>query len=270
MNHSNLFAALVAAALLALPGASSADELPPALVAMQKQGVVVMGTFVSKTGLKAYALLAGGRPMSVYLAPNGRVIAGTALDDDGQEADDAALEVTAHPPLGEGAWKQLEASRWIPDGSTAAPRIVYVFTDLNCPFCAKLWADARPWVSSGKVQLRHVIVGILTPTSRAKAATLLTDRNPAQALAAYEGLHALVTAKTMAAGDRPRPLGDEGMAPMAHIPAQTAAQLDANASLMASFGLMATPGVVWRDAAGAIHKRAGAPDAALPDIFGPR
>ena len=269
MNLSNVFAALVAA-LLALPGASSAEELPPALLATQKQGVVVMGTFVPMTGLKAYGVPAGGQPMSVYLAPNGRVIAGTALDDDGQEADDAAFEATAHPPLGEGAWKQLEASRWIPDGSATAPRIVYIFTDPNCPYCAKLWADARPWVNSGKVQLRHVIVGILTPTSRAKAATLLTERNPAQSLGAYEGLHAPITAKTMSAGDRPRPLGDEGLAPMAHIPAKTAAQLDTNARLMASLGLAATPGVVWRDAAGAIHKRAGAPAASLPDIFGPR
>ncbi len=171
---------------------------------------------------------------------------------------------------GEGAWKQLEGSAWIADGSAKAARVVYVFTDPNCPFCAKLWADARPWVASGKVELRHVIVGILTPTSRAKAAALLTDRNPSQALAAYEGLHAPGTAKALAAGQRPQPLGDEGLKPMASIPAQTAEKLDANARLMASFGLPATPGLVWRDAKGAIHERAGAADSILPEIFGPR
>ena len=46
-----------------------------------------------------------------------------------------------------------------------APGTVYVFTDPNCPYCSKFWADARPWVDSGAVVLRHVMVGILTPTS---------------------------------------------------------------------------------------------------------
>ena len=183
----------------------------------------------------------------------------------------ALLTFAAAPwAQGDGAWKQLERSAWIADGSPEAARVVYVFTDPNCPFCAKLWADARPWVASGKIQLRHVIVGILTPTSPAKAAALLSDRNPVQALAAYEGLHAPDTAKALAAGSRPRPLGDEGLKPMSSIPAQIAEKLNANARLMASFGLPATPGLVWRDAKGAIQKRAGAPDSVLPEIFGPR
>ena len=180
----------------------------------------------------------------------------------------ALLALPAAPfAQGAGAWEELERSAWIADGSPEAARVVYVFTD---PFCAKLWADARPWVASGKVQLRHVIVGILSPTSPGKAAALLGDKDPARALAAYEGLHAPAMAKALAEGARPRPLGDEGLSPMASIPARIAEKLDANARLMASFGLPATPGLVWRDAKGAIHARAGAPDSVLPEILGPR
>ena len=183
----------------------------------------------------------------------------------------AMLALPAAPfAQGAGAWEELERSAWIADGSPEAARVVYVFTDPNCPFCAKLWADARPWVASGKVQLRHVIVGILSPTSPGKAAALLGDKDPARALAAYEGLHAPAMAKALAEGARPRPLGDEGLSPMASIPARIAEKLDANARLMASFGLPATPGLVWRDAKGAIHARAGAPDSVLPEILGPR
>lgn len=171
---------------------------------------------------------------------------------------------------GDDAWKQLERSAWIADGRPEAARVVYVFTDPNCPFCAKLWADARPWVASGKVQLRHVIVGILTSTSPAKAAALLAAKDPVRALAAYEGMHAPAMAKALAEGARPRPLGDEGLTPMATIPPKIAEKLEANARLMSSFGLPATPGVVWRDAKGAIHRHAGAEDSVLPEILGPR
>ncbi len=270
MNYSKNLKLIASVALMTAAFTVSSEELPAALKALEKQGVSVVGTFESKTGLKAYAATAGGRPLSFYVAPNGKIIVGSALDDNGQEMDMPALEAAVRKPLPESAWKQLESSRWIADGKSTAPRTVYVFTDPNCPYCAKLWADARPWVTSGKLQLRHVIVGMLTPTSRAKAAALLTAKNPGETLAAYEALHAPAMAKTLAGGGRPRPIGNEGLTPLTDIPAKVSADLDANEALMASLGMQATPGVVWRDANGAIQKRTGAPDSALSELFGPK
>ena len=123
------------------------------------------------------------------------------------------VEQRAVAAVGSDAWRQLETSHWIADGRTGA-RVVYVFTDLNCPYCNKLWSDARPWVNSGKVQLRHVIVGILTPTSPGKAAALLADKDPSATLAAYEGQNAFTVATALASG-RPRPLADGMQQPLA-------------------------------------------------------
>ena len=173
-------------------------------------------------------------------------------------------------PLTAGAvWGQLEKSHWIADGRAGAPRTVYVFTDPNCPYCNKLWADARPWVDAGKVQLRHVVVGILTPTSAGKAAALLNEKNPAAALDAYERGHVATNAKTLASG-RPRPLGDDGLKPLAPVPPVLQARLDANAELMASFGMRATPALVWKDAYGRVQMSQGAPEGELAAIYGPR
>lgn len=266
---------LPAAALLALAGTATSiwavERLPAPVQALEKQGLRIAGPFNSASGLKAYAGVVNGNPVALYVTPDGRfVMAGTMLNDRGEASDSEAISSTVSKPLGAYEWKQLEDSGWIADGKSTASRVVYIFTDPNCPYCAKLWADARPWVDSGKVQLRHIVVGILTPTSRAKAAALLTDKNPSEALMAYEGLHAPDTAKTLSAGGRPRPLGDEGLKPLDHIPPATATRLDANAKLMSTFGLQATPGVVWKDSAGVIQKRAGAPDALLPQILGPK
>lgn len=255
--------------MLLAVSAQAAAERPAALQALEKQGVSVVGTFAAPGGLTAWAAYIGQRPLALYVTPDGKhVIAGTLLDAQGREAAEDALEKAVRAPMADAVWKQLQASAWIRDGKADAPRTVYVFTDPNCPYCNKLWADARPWVDSGKVVLRHVMVGVLTPTSAGKAAALLADKNPTAALEAYERNHAGQNAKALGTG-RPRPL-DGGLKPLSAIPPEVASKLAANEKLMASLGVQATPALVWRDAAGALQVRTGAPDSILPVVLGPR
>ena len=94
------------------------------------------------------------------------------------------------------------AQHWIADGRDDAPRKVYVFMDANCKYCTKFWSDARPWVNAGKVQLRHVMVAVIAPTSPGKAATLLADPDPAKRLSAFEQAHAFGVVRMMAGGPR--------------------------------------------------------------------
>lgn len=265
-----LGAGLACAMLAAAPAPAAAQERPPALRALEAQGVTVVGTFPAPGGLTAWAAYAGQQPLAFYATPDGKhVIAGTMFDLKGQDVTETALEQAVRGPMTAGLWKQLESSHWIADGKPGAPRTVYVFTDPNCPYCNKFWADARPWVDSGKVVLRHVMVGILTPTSAGKAAALLASKDPAQALAAYERGHAAENAKVLGSG-RPRPLGDAGLKPLDKIPAAVQAKLDANEKLMAGLRLQATPAFAWRDASGAVQTRTGAPPSALAQILGPR
>src|SRR3546814_12650200 len=77
-------------------------------------------------------------------------------------------------------WALLEASEWIADGKADAPRVIYTFSDPNCPFCNKFWSAARPWVDSGKVQLRHIMVGVIRPDSANKVATIMTASSPSE------------------------------------------------------------------------------------------
>ncbi len=263
-------AVVIAVAAAAAAVAVSAPSLPAPLQALQKQGLAIVGSFASPGGLTAYAAHVGTEPVALYATPDGRhVIAGTLFDANGRNLTSGPLEKMLAKPIADSVWGRLEKSRWIADGRDGAPRIVYVFTDPNCPYCNKLWADARPWVDAGKVQLRHVMVGILTPTSAGKAAALLADKDPAAALDAYERSHVASNAKTLAGG-RPRPLGDDGLEPLAQVPPALSAQLEANAALMAAHGLRATPALVWKDARGGIRMSQGAPESGLSDVFGPR
>lgn len=260
----------LAVAAVATTVVIAAPERPAALVAIEKQGVTIVGTFPAPGGLTAWAGYIGQRPVSLFVTPDGKhVIAGTLLDAKGNEVAETALEQAVRGPMTAGAWSKLESSHWIEDGKKGAPRTVYVFTDPNCPYCNKFWADARPWVDGGKVVLRHVMVGILTPTSAGKAAALLADKDPAGALTAYERGHMEQNGKSISAG-RARPLGDAGLKPLEQIPDDIQAKLAANERLMASLGLQATPAMVWRDANGTVQMRTGAPPSALPAVLGAR
>lgn len=243
---------------------ASAQTRPQALHALEARGLTIAGTFPSAGGLTAWAAHAGQQPVALYATPDGNhVIAGILLDAKGNEIDQAALEKTVTQPMSDSTWSQLDKSNWIADGSDRASRVVYVFTDPNCSYCNKLWADARPWVEAGKVQLRHVPVAVLGRSSAEKAAKLLSDKNPAAALAAHERAKLEAPAGQDRGGkDKPKP-----NAPMS---TEARAKLEHNEKLMTALHLRATPGIVWRDANGVVHMRTGAPDSALPSIFGAR
>ncbi|HEY4318582.1 MAG TPA: thiol:disulfide interchange protein DsbG [Herbaspirillum sp.] len=244
-------------------------EKPAALSALEAQGVTVVGPLPSRGGLKAWAAYSGQHPVALYGTPDGKyVIAGTMLDAAGNDVNRDTLEKSVSQSMTNGAWSQLERARWVLDGSIKAPRIVYVFTDPNCPYCNKFWGDSRPWVASGKVQLRHILIGILSPTSAGKAAAILIDSNPSLRLENHERGQMAAGAKILATG-RPVAMGDSALKPLAEIPAAIESQLASNAHMMQAFGISGTPGLVWQDAHGKIQMRAGAP-AALQEIFGPK
>jgi hypothetical protein len=167
-------------------------------------------------------------------------------------------------------WNLLERSHWLADGSSKAPRAVYIFTDPNCPYCNVLWGEARPWVNAGRVQLRYLIVGILTPSSPGKAAALLTARSPASAFSSYEGLHFPKTESAFASGNIHHPLDDTGLKPLKDIPPAAQSILDANERLLSQLGQEGLPVILWRDANGKVYMHMGLPEKGdLMRILGP-
>ena len=177
----------------------------------------------------------------------------------------AAMERRNAPPA---TWEQLERTRWIADGRADAPRKVYVFLDANCTYCTKFWSDARPWVNAGKVQLRHVMVGVIAPSSTGRAAALLADPDPARRLAAFEQAHAFGVVRMMAGGPH-QSLEDPSLAPLDPVPAALARTLADHEDLMHGFGLMGTPGIVFRAPDGRVVAKPGVATEDLPLVLGP-
>ncbi len=164
-------------------------------------------------------------------------------------------------------WDDLEQAKWIADGRDDAPRKVYVFMDANCKYCTKFWSDARPWVDAGKVQLRYLMVAVISPTSGGKAAAILADRNPAARLDAYERAHAFGVARMMAGGPR-HGLEDAKLPSLETIPPAIARALGDHERLMTGLELRGTPGIVFRTPNGQVATRPGIAAENMPQIFG--
>lgn len=275
MKNIRLHALSFAVALAGIAGCSRAGETAPAsgtssrsvaapaastsrpavIDTVESQGFEVYGEFNAPGGLRGFAGLAGQRPTAVYVTPDGgHAVIGMLIDAKGVDVGQAELQRLVAGPMSKRIWDQLEKSHWVADGREDAPRVVYMFSDPNCPYCHRFWTAARPWVDAGKVQLRHVLVGVIRDDSANKVAAILGDASPSDALARNE-----------------RTYDTGGVKNAATVPAKVRKQLDDNERLMLELGFQGTPGILFRDSAGVVQRRSGMPPAAdLPVVLGVR
>jgi thiol:disulfide interchange protein DsbG len=247
---------LAAASLLALQSTLlHAEELPDPIKALEAKGATIKGSFDAPGGLKGYAAEYQKQGMALYLTPDGKhVLAGNLFDEKGEDLSEAPLQKLVYEPMTKAMWSQMETSTWIADGAKSAPKVIYLFSDANCPYCNMFWEQARPWVKSGKVQLRHIMVGVIREDSAAKAAALLSDANPEVALEKHEQAGKSSTLKAL---DK--------------IPKDIQAKLDANMKLMEDMGLSATPSIFYKDENGNVQQQQGAPrPEVLAKMMGPK
>jgi len=234
---------------------AQAEDWPAPIKQIEAKGAKILGKFDAPSGLTGYAAQYQNRGMALYLTADGKsVIAGNLYDAQGNDLSSAPLEKLVYAPMAKEVWAKMEKSSWIQDGGVKAPRIVYLFSDPNCPYCNMFWEQARPWVNAGKVQLRHIMVGIIREDSPGKSAALLAAKDPQKALQDHEK-----------AGK------GSSLKPLAKIPAEVQAKLDANMALMDELELSATPAIFYMDDKGELQQQQGAP---APDklgkIFGPK
>lgn len=243
------------AALLAVAGVQAQETLPAPVRALVAQGIRIRGPMPAPDGYKGYVGTYRGEPMPVYLLPDGRhAMIGSLYDAAGNDLTSDAFSEASAPKLGAADWKALADAAWIAEGAKREGRVVYVFTDTECPYCHRLWQKLQPYLASGDVQVRNVMVAVIAPKSLPRAAAILGAKNPAAALRAHE----------QAFGHSPV-AADGPVADALH------AKIMANSRLMDRMGASGTPAIVYRDAGGRVRIVTGLPDdARIARIFGPK
>src|SRR5471032_2606322 len=234
---------------------AQAEDWPTPIKQIEAKGAKILGKFDAPSGLTGYAAQYQNRGMALYLTADGKsVIAGNLYDAEGKDLSSAPLEKLVYAPMAKEVWAKMEHSNWIQDGDKNAPRIVYLFSDPNCPYCNMFWEQARPWVKAGKVQLRHIMVGIIREDSPGKSAALLAAKDPSKALEEHEKSGKASSLKALK-----------------EVPPAIQAKLAANMKLMEDLELSATPAIFYMDDKGELQQQQGAPSPdKLLSILGPK
>ena len=171
----------------------------------------------------------------------------------------AALVLSLPPAVSSAAdpqlWQRLSQATWVEEGARHPQHLFYVVTDANCPYCNELWQKLQPFYGQG-LQVRYVMVGILSDSSPGKAAAILEARDPVAALDQDEAGY----------GKLSDDLGG-GIRPLAKPKPRTLAALKSNEQLMRDLGGQGTPMLIYRDSKGELHVIQSVPPmAALPVI----
>lgn len=235
---------------LLLPSLGQAEPLPAPVRALADRGLEIGGRFAAPGGLTGYVGRRNGEELAIYLTADGeQAIIGTMVDAFGRDLSAEHLRKHLPPPDLEPVWRALGGSGWIATGAQRPGRIVYAFIDPNCPYCHRLWEQARPYLGQG-IQVRYVPVGIIAPQSFGQAARLLAAADPAAALAEHM-----------------RRAADGGLEPLQPVPPAVRRQLEANAQLLARLGQSITPTLFYRNRSGRVERIIGLPDEkALADV----
>lgn len=257
---------LTTAALLAggvVPGTAKADALAPdAATKIIAHALHAYGTFqVLRTApgpadLTAALVSTGKQQAIVWIVGNGQaVLLGRAVGPDGQDLSHQAAVAMGIAPktLAPAEVAQEVAKRQTILVGSQGPELT-AFIDPNCIWCHKLYEDAEPLIKAGKLRLRVLLVGIIKASSPAKAAAILSAKDPVAALAEDEQKF-----------DTANESG--GIAPAKHVSPAIASAIDANAKLLAETGDPVTPTLLFKNHAGEWKILRGLPEGGISVVM---
>lgn len=173
--------------VMAAAPAKSTPAVPAPLLKIQDQGGQVVESFPAADGLTGWLLKVQGRYVIVYSTPSGDyIISGALVDKDGKNLTSAYGDKYVPKPDANKLAAALGTDPWlVEEGSPAAP-LIYIYADPNCIYCNKLWVELRPYVGTGKVRIRWVLLDFLKPTSSGRAAAILSSKDRAAGLSQDE------------------------------------------------------------------------------------
>lgn len=225
---------------------ASATDLPPSLALLEAQGAQISKPFQAQASLTAYTLRVDGRELMAYVMPdNKHILIGSLIDENGNNLTLAYLQKQRPPIVGNDIWKKLAGATWLAVGAEKPKRIVYSFTDPNCPYCHEFWEAAKPFYEAG-LQVRYIPVAILAPTSMTKAAAILDADDPVAALTLHE--------ENRSSG---------GIEVDAEPSPEARSKLERNNKLMQELGAHATPATMYLDPEEEVQVTVGLPPTEL-------
>jgi thiol:disulfide interchange protein DsbG len=140
-----------------------------------------------------------------------------------------------------------EKAIWFEQGNPKAQHQLYVIAEPNCSACHYLYESVRPYIGNGSLKVRWIMVAFLKPSSLNKAATIVSSKNPAQAL---ENNEASFNTSTE----------EGGITPASTIYPGAKKIVINNTHFMKAYGFKRTPIIIFKSRNGKTEVLRGAPE----------
>jgi len=210
-----------------------------------RQGIARLAALRGHCGeLRVWAL-----GIAIFATSSSLAVSAQSSAAPGQESTAAIGESASG--LSPGVMLRLSRAPYIQEGMVKTERVVYVFIDPQCPYCHELWSAIHSLPAS--VQVRYLMVAVISKASWGKAAAILESKDRAAALRKHEsGIH------------------DRGIRALQEIAPEIRESLELNNLFFDALKIPGTPGIVYTDAGGAVRVSSGVPPAQLLSaIFSP-
>ncbi|KEP68573.1 thiol:disulfide interchange protein DsbG [Thioclava sp. BHET1] len=149
----------------------------------------ILKAFEAPNGLIGLAVTMGPQKNAIlYATPDGKyMMQGMIFDADGQNLTQIeAQQVLPQPPGAAENFASLDKTHSFVWGKASASKEMWILFDPNCIYCHKTYEALKPAVKAGKVKVHVIQAGFLKQDSLAKAAAILSAKDPAAALATDE------------------------------------------------------------------------------------
>lgn len=140
-----------------------------------------------------------------------------------------------------------EKAIWFEQGNPNAAHQLYVIAEPNCSACHYLYESIRPYIGNGSLKVRWIMVAFLKPSSLDKAATIVSSKNPAQALENNE--------TTFNTSNE-----EGGITPSSSIYPGAKKIITNNTDFMKAYGFKRTPIIIFKSNTGKTEVLRGAPE----------
>lgn len=236
--------------LKAGPSKDNVKQAEAVIMKLSHNTVTITKTFPSIGNLQGFLVSSKqGHGQTGILYYNTRyhyLISGQIIQKDGQNLAEQDYGKYVEPKAAVTALKMAPQTAWIQQGKVSAPKHLYVVVDPNCIFCHRMYEQLQPMIKDGKLAVRWIVVGMIKPSSKAKAEAILGATNPAQALAINEEKFN-------------EKIEEGGITPAKNPSTVTSGKLMRNMKFVKVNSLMATPVLVYKTTAGVPQVQQGLP-----------
>ncbi len=217
--------------------------------------ITINQTFDSPAGLYGFVVTAdNGQEGIIYTTKDGKyIINGQILDADGNLTQ-KDFEKYIEPKATELAYDSVRHTDYIQQGSDDAKHKIYIVVDPNCSACHTAYILLQDAIKNNDLAVRWVVVGIIKPSSPAKAMAILTSKKPLQSMATNENKFNTAT--------------EQGaITPLLNPSEEAKQQLAKNMNFMQKAKIMATPVFIYQTKSGVKKLIKGLPQTASSETI---